>query len=761
MAPANPPDWRDDAREFELEVRRVAGLLYADSQGGASVVEGSERDGVFITEDMVVVVEATISQEKSKAEKDGRKLKALTDKLSIEHKYKGVKGFFVTRTDPTGHQLDAIRKIGNPIVAISYAKFRASLVDAKEYLGVRPDHAFGSARDPETDSVKLRDDYVALDFVDVADHRKQYNIDAIVRALEESQRVILIGDYGAGKSMTLREVYLHFSKLYMRDKAAKFCLHLNLIDHTGQTDPAEALMRHANIIGFPQPHQLVRAWKSGDAHLILDGFDEVFVPGWSVASRNLEDIRRRSVRLVKQFVINTPGTTGILIAGRQHFFDSMKEMTSALGVPRDSIIASATDFTEEQVEKYLRQRKWQTALPEWLPRKPLIVGYLAGRQLFDVVDQFTASDPGLGWHKLLTELCRREAKLDAGLDEATVREIVERLATLVRRTSSGLGPLNFEDLITVFRDLRGYLPDEAAYVVLQRLPGLRVEDNKVNSRMFVDDDLVDASRAGDVFRWIQRGDTYRIPEAMYGWQNLLGSVGLSVLRCRLEERGFTVRAARAALERMQGDPELDGLRADLLRLVLLMGSAPLKPVTIVNQHIPSLYISETSDATNVTLDGCVIDNLDLSDVESAERLPTLKDCSVSVVTGVAGIDELAVGRVGGTEFVTFTESAENTAAILRLDLPDYTRVALTILRKIFVQSGHSRKEGALYRGPLNDKQKHLIPSVLTELEKQGAIRRTRRRDATLWEPNQAMQRRVRHILDTPTTSRDPLINESA
>jgi len=46
-----------------------------------------------------------------------------------------------------------------------------------------------------------------------------------------------------------------------------------------------------------------------------------------------------------------------------------------------------------------------------------------------VVDQFTALDPGPGWHKLLNELCVREARLDAGLDEDTVREIVERLAT--------------------------------------------------------------------------------------------------------------------------------------------------------------------------------------------------------------------------------------------------------------------------------------------------------------------------------------------
>src|SRR5437879_7239085 len=46
----------------------------------------------------------------------------------------------------------------------------------------------------------------------------------------------------------------------------------------------------------------------------------------------------------------------------------------------------------------------------------------------------------------------------------------------------------------------------------QRLPGLRVDDNKVNSRIFVDDDLVDASRAGDIFWWIKHREVNRVPE---------------------------------------------------------------------------------------------------------------------------------------------------------------------------------------------------------------------------------------------------------
>lgn len=744
---------------FEQEVSRVAGLLYPDTYGGPAIVDNRERDGVFVTEDTVVLIEATMARDKAKAQKDGRKLKALADTFARRYPFHAIKAFFITSSEPTVDQAEAIRKIGQPVVAISYAKFRSRLIDSNAYLSARQDHAFGSARDPETNDVRLRDRYVTLDFVDAIDHLTQYNLSALVQAMDDSRRVVLLGDYGAGKSMTLRQVYLDFASRHRRDGADKFCLHVNLNEHQGQTEPTEALIRHANLIGFPQPHQLVRAWRSGDAHIILDGFDEVFMPGLTTTTKTLAEVRRRSSLLIRKFVAETPTESGILIAGREHFFDTIAELKLAFGINSNALVASATDFTEEQVEQYLRQRRWQSALPDWLPRRPLIVGYLASRKLFDVVDQLSMSDPGVGWHRLVAALAAREARVDAGIDEETVREIIERLATLARKTSSGLGPLSFEDLVTVFRDLRGYLPDEGAYSVLQRLPGLRVNDNQVNSRLFVDDALVDACRAGDVYRWVKYYEEKQVTDAMYGWQNLLGPVGLAVLKCRLDEDGLSERAVQSALERVNRGPELDGLRTDVLRHLLQIGSTPVKSLTISEQHVPSLYIAESSNASNVTFSECIVDTLDLSDVETAERLPTFKECIVSLVEGVAGLDDLAAGKFAGSDIGGFSESAENVSSILRLDLPDYTRVALTVLRKIFVQSGHSRKEGALYRGLLSNKQKELIPLVLRNLEKQGAVRKNRRRDATLWAPNLGMYRRVAKILETPTTSKDELLND--
>lgn len=748
---------RLDGRTFEDEVRRVAGILY-DTDGGATIVGEQERDGVYVTEESVVLLEATTSPAQAKAESDGRKLKSLADQYAKMYPYKAVKAFFVTESEPTAHQRDAIARIGSPVSAISFAKFRARLVDSRAYLEARTQYAFGSARDPETDAVLVTDEYVYLEFLDVNDRTKRLDLRSFIELMDGNSRTVLIGEFGAGKSMTLRELYLHYRRQHLKNASAKFCLHLNLTDHQGQSDPSEALIRHAARIGFPNSHQLIRAWRSGDAHVLLDGFDEVSVANWSSRSMPLTELRRRSVELVRRFVSDTPAFSAVVVAGREHFFDGMDELRSSLGV-YDGTIASATDFTDEQVNSYLSRRSWSSNLPTWLPRRPLIIGYLAGRRLFDQVDLISDSDQGEGWDRLLDEICRREARPAVGVDAESVRAIIERLASLARRTSSGLGPLDFQDMATVFSELRGYLPDEEGYGVLQRLPGLRVADSQTNSRVFIDDDLVDASRAGDVLRWILNPNSTTISASYGSWLSLLGDAGLALLQYKVEDIQISAQSIQQALAKLARVQDVEGLRADLLRLLFLMGLSSPQRITIENVHIPTLAITEGCDASNVTFEGCIIDTLDLEEMQSADSLPMLIRCSVDTVTGVAGIDEFAKAKITGSEFEHFPDSSATSAAILKLNLSDRRRVTLTVLRKIFAQGGRARKEGALYRGSMTMAQRALIPEILRFLQSENAIRHVRRRDTDLWEANRAFASRVRAILDQPTQSRDRLLGD--
>jgi hypothetical protein len=762
VSPAKPIDEsRAEADAFEREVRRIAAQRFPSGEGlGPVLVDGRERDCLLITEDAAIAIETTTSREKSKAEHDGKKLKALTAELARKHPYKAIKGYFITRAEPTADQIDVIRRIGPPVVAMSFARFRSGLIDTNGYLAARDDSAFGSARDPETNSAQVRDKYVDLEFADVVDRRQQYQLSDIFGALESGGRVVILGDYGTGKSMTLREVYFRSKAKHSRQDDARFCIHLSLSEHQAQTDPAEALMRHGNGIGFPHPNQLIRAWRSGMAHLLLDGFDEVLVTGRPMEGRRpLVDLRNKSVALIRNFIKETPQESGILIAGRDNFFDSVDELKRAFSLAQACpLIVSATDFTEEQVEQYLRNRSWSTTLPDWLPRRPLLIGYLAGRKLFESIEGLSESAVGEGWHNLLQQIAEREARSDADADADLIRQILERLATLARRTSSGLGPLQFEDLVTVFRELRGNIPDEGAYGVLQRLPGLHVSDAQTGTRSFVDSDFVDAARAGDIVRWIvEVGTVSDERDSFADWMNLLGDVGLEVLSFRMNQLGVTERALQAATARAIQHPRNSGLVADITRLLFVRGITPVNRVTITNAHVPSLFMADGCNGSGVTFDQCIIDVLDLSSMESAELLPTFVDCSIEVVEGVVGIDELATDRVVGCTFGRFSESTETMSSILKLELPDYSRVAMTLLRKIFVQSGHSRKESALYRGSLTMKQKDLISDVLHDLKGKGAIRRIRRRDSTFWEPNRLMYRRVRKLLDAPTSTTDELV----
>ena len=50
-----------------------------------------------------------MARDKAKAEKDGRKLKTLADKLARKYPFHAIKAFFITSSEPTVDQADAIR----------------------------------------------------------------------------------------------------------------------------------------------------------------------------------------------------------------------------------------------------------------------------------------------------------------------------------------------------------------------------------------------------------------------------------------------------------------------------------------------------------------------------------------------------------------------------------------------------------------------------------------------------------------------------
>lgn len=138
-----------DPKVFEQEVRRIARYRWhTTAYSGSEMLSGKERDGVFITEECVHLVECTCLGTKEKALKDLEKLFHANNEYRLRHPDKAVKCWFVTLNDPTGEQA-ACRKLikgapENLFNIVSFAQFQAKLIDSHQYLQLRDFLASGA-----------------------------------------------------------------------------------------------------------------------------------------------------------------------------------------------------------------------------------------------------------------------------------------------------------------------------------------------------------------------------------------------------------------------------------------------------------------------------------------------------------------------------------------------------------------------------------------------------------------------------------------
>lgn len=196
--------FEEDAH-FEDEVRRIARARWPQAEyGGAAMVDGRERDGIFETEDVVHYVEATRSRREEKARDDTKKIFSMMLEQQKQRSMKGAVGWFVTHDEPTADQREAVRQHGKgQVKAVSFSQFQQALVDVPQYLAKRENHFFGSIADPTTGQLKPQVDYIPLDLTALAT-ADPLDTATLASGISSGESYVLLGDYGAGKSMTLR-----------------------------------------------------------------------------------------------------------------------------------------------------------------------------------------------------------------------------------------------------------------------------------------------------------------------------------------------------------------------------------------------------------------------------------------------------------------------------------------------------------------------------------------------------------------------------
>ena len=144
----NDPSRREN-EHFENEVLRIARARWPSAAfSGAMIIDGREVDGVFDTEECVHVIEATTSRKRDKAKDDIEKLTKSLDRLQATSGTRAVRGWFITRDEPTADQRRVADKHRSIINTLSFSQFQMAIVDSKAYLRARDDYPFGSVRDP-------------------------------------------------------------------------------------------------------------------------------------------------------------------------------------------------------------------------------------------------------------------------------------------------------------------------------------------------------------------------------------------------------------------------------------------------------------------------------------------------------------------------------------------------------------------------------------------------------------------------------------
>ena len=737
--------------QFEREVREVARALWnlQPGEGAAEFIANDEIDCVCRTEELIHLIECTTDRGMEKLRRQVSKL--VSAKRYLEGRGETVKLRIVTQDEPTPNQRSHARESG--VTALSIREFRKGLLDSQQYLEARWSYRFGSATNPESGDYRISDEeYVRQPLTQIGS-TNTYTIRDICGLLNEGKTVVLVGPFGAGKSLTVREIFRRLRRDFYRGNTGLTPVAINLRDHWGQPTVPEVLYRHANNVGFGHPHQLVRAWNAGQLLPLLDGVDELASPVMPIG----RDARRRSreaaLKVVQAFMQDARGRLGVLLAVRDHYFDSNEEARRLMKLPGTSVFVAVGEFSEEQATQYLQKKGINSSLPAWLPRKPLLLGYLASRNLLEqVVSTQGDSSIAVAWNNFLSRICEREADLSTEIDSWSVRRLLEDLATRARTLPRGVGPLFDNDLAESYRAITGYEPSESARALLQRLPGLTARDQEQGARSFVDDEMMEALQAGTIARFISNPYT---GFEVTGFAHPLTDFGCSVANHLASEQGATasqyIVAAREAMIRWNQptlaiDAILSGARTPDAEPVDAQGLT-------INGGLADNIDMEEHPITGLTLDRCLINQI--SYVPHGAGIKFL-GCQIIKLVGVTNVSTLP-STFRSCEVGEFDNRRTN-AAIAQSDLPDPVKVLLILIRKLFLQRGSGRVNSALSRGINSSLQRYVIP-IRESLISEGIIYSHTTSGRTIWHGNRAHRVRMLRILEGPANSGDELVQK--
>lgn len=651
------------------------------------------------------------------------------------------KCFFITLNEPTPAIVAAGKS--SHVQVYSFMQFFDVILGLRRYASARAKMPFGSAVDIYSGKPD-RNKYVEVTYT--SDDGEDYTISRIVSRLIAGQTVVLIGDYGSGKSRCTQEVF--DGLLQKQSEHFKNPIAVNLRENWGLKRAQEILTRHFTDIGLGDVlDQALQVAFAPTTIYLLDGFDEIGAQTWSDDPTKLVEIRRQSLVGVKDLISHAKG--GILITGREHYFNNDAEMMTCLGLDWKNpiILRCNQQLTDDQFSQLLGRAP--SKLPAWMPKKPLIATIIREIEA-SVVEQLFATSSGEVdfWEVLIESICEREAKINPILDASIIRTLYTRIGRLTRFTKNPLGPISIKQINDAFEQTTGRPPTDESAIVLQRLPGLSRVGAESLDRQFADVFILDGLKAEDVLGLYVQGSPSDLGQS---WVNPVEEFGAYFISTRLTGV-HKVGAAQAFVKRhLHANNKV--LISDLLSALFQIdaGTFDFGGQKFARGKFFKVALADTG-VSNLVLSDCLFEHLDITD--ASPKGIKFEEC---VIVRLAGITSSEHSPDWLSKcLVDNYQSLDTLAAIREAGFSVAQTFLLSSLRKLFLQPGGGRKESSMYKGYGDLATKKTCDKVIQLLVREGFCTKHKGATESIYVPSRSLTGRVHAIMSQLTTSKDAL-----
>ncbi|MGQ9367511.1 hypothetical protein [Azospirillum sp. ST 5-10] len=619
--------------------------------------------------------------------------------------------------------------------------FATKFLGSRFYTNERLLSPFGSAVDPDTGKVD-KAKYIEIKYVDK--DGAQYGVSDIARKVESGAKIVLVGEFGSGKSRCLMEVFSELSAC-----GREFVpVAINLRDNWGYKRLSHIISNHLDSLGLGDyADNLVRSLRRGNHVLLLDGFDEIGSQSWSGDPARLTEIRKKSLEGVRDVIQSCPGS-GMLITGREHYFNSDDEMAECLGLKKSEIILlkCPEEFSEGEVRKYIEGNTSLKKIPEWMPRKPLIFQLLSRLDPAEVERLHDSANGEVEFFEsILDAICKRETRISPTVYADALKGILLALAQKTREKRKDDERISNAEINQAFYDIVGYAPIDESAALLQRLPYLGRIGTGGAERIFIDDYAKDGLRAISLSQSLS---TSSKEIASLRWQQALGTFGLRVLSSKVKADQGLEKFIRYCATHGNSQVACD-------YIALILGSdnrsCDFRNLSVSGGAFELLSFVDVR-VSGLRLDGVEIDTLEIESASFSNVF--LSDCVISAVNGIGSVNALPE-IFQNCVFGKF-QGAYNSSRISKLNLCNAHKTLLSIIKKLFFQKGGGRQEDALLRGAEDYWDSESAEKVLHYMVSNKIAIKANGNHGLLYVPRRSHTRRMARIWELQTSCGDEL-----